>query len=82
MTVSQMNQLFGTHKVDPSTTAPVQSFQAIVADPVLSSHMSQCDPAQSLSAEVCVPRGFLSIICLSSIIKMCEIIWRKGVLSF
>ncbi|XP_017315964.1 pleckstrin homology-like domain family B member 1 isoform X3 [Ictalurus punctatus] len=51
VTVSQLNQLFGMHKVEPSTTAPVQSFQAIVADPGLSSHMSQCDPAQSLSAE-------------------------------
>lgn len=55
MTVSQLNQLFGMHKIDPSTTAPVQSFQALVADPVLTSHMSQCDPAQSLSTEVCVP---------------------------
>ncbi|XP_046695015.1 pleckstrin homology-like domain family B member 1 isoform X2 [Silurus meridionalis] len=51
VTVSQLNQLFGMHMVDPSTTAPVQSFQAIVADPVLSSHMSQCDAAQSLSTE-------------------------------
>ncbi|XP_053086536.1 pleckstrin homology-like domain family B member 1 isoform X5 [Pangasianodon hypophthalmus] len=51
VTVSQLNQLFGMHKVDHSTTAPVQSFQAIVADPVLSSHTSQCDPAESLSAE-------------------------------
>lgn len=62
VTVSQLNQLFGMHKVDPSTTAPVQSFQAIVADPVLSSHTSQSDPSQSLSAEVCVPHGFLSSI--------------------
>ncbi|XP_047665282.1 pleckstrin homology-like domain family B member 1 isoform X7 [Tachysurus fulvidraco] len=51
VTVSQLNQLFGMHKVDHSTSATVQSFQAIVADPVLSNHMSQCDPAQSLSAE-------------------------------
>ncbi|XP_060718483.1 pleckstrin homology-like domain family B member 1 isoform X3 [Tachysurus vachellii] len=51
VTVSQLNQLFGMHKVDHSTTATVQSFQAIVSDPVLSNHMSQCDPAQSLSAE-------------------------------
>lgn len=64
VTVSQLNQLFGMHKVDHSTTATVQSFQAIVTDPVLSNHMSQCDPAQSLSAEVCVPR-------LSSIINIC-----------
>ncbi|XP_058239424.1 pleckstrin homology-like domain family B member 1 isoform X5 [Hemibagrus wyckioides] len=51
VTVSQLNQLFGMHKVDPYTTAPVQSFQDIVADPVLSSHTSQSHPSQSLSAE-------------------------------
>ncbi|KAM9441251.1 pleckstrin homology-like domain family B member 1 isoform 2-T2 [Clarias gariepinus] len=49
VTISQLNQLFGKHMVDPSTSIPIHSFQAIVADPV--SHMSQCDPGQSLSAE-------------------------------
>ncbi|KAL1275176.1 hypothetical protein QQF64_027990, partial [Cirrhinus molitorella] len=36
VTVSQLNQLFGMPKVDPSPTSSVQSFQAIVADPAQS----------------------------------------------
>ncbi|XP_052412648.1 pleckstrin homology-like domain family B member 1 isoform X1 [Carassius gibelio] len=51
VTVSQLNQLFGMPKVDPSPTSPVQSFQAIVADPVHSSHTSQCGSSQSLPVE-------------------------------
>lgn len=54
VTVSQLNQLFGMPKVDPSPTSSVQSFQAIVADPVHSSHTSQCGSSQSLPVEVCV----------------------------
>ncbi|KAI2664690.1 Pleckstrin homology-like domain family B member 1 [Labeo rohita] len=48
VTVSQLNQLFGMPKVDPSPTSSVQSFQAIVADPV---HSSQCGSSQSLPVE-------------------------------
>ncbi|XP_042580002.1 pleckstrin homology-like domain family B member 1 isoform X6 [Cyprinus carpio] len=51
VTVSQLNQLFGMPKVDPSPTSSVQSFQAIVADPVHSSHTSQCGSSQSLPVE-------------------------------
>ncbi|XP_059406732.1 pleckstrin homology-like domain family B member 1 isoform X5 [Carassius carassius] len=51
VTVSQLNQLFGMPKVDPSPTSPVQSFQAIVADPVNSSHTYQCGSSQSLPVE-------------------------------
>jgi len=54
VTVGQLNQLFGMPKVDPSPTSSIQSFQAIVADPVHSSHTSQCGSSQSLPAEVCV----------------------------
>ncbi|XP_062844476.1 pleckstrin homology-like domain family B member 1 isoform X3 [Trichomycterus rosablanca] len=53
VTVSQLNQIFGMPKVDPSTMTPIQSFQALGADPALSSNMSQCDPAQE--AERCRP---------------------------
>uniref|UniRef100_A0A8C2KGT7 Pleckstrin homology-like domain family B member 1 n=1 Tax=Cyprinus carpio TaxID=7962 RepID=A0A8C2KGT7_CYPCA len=51
VTVSQLNQLFGMPKVDPSPTSSGQSFQAIVADPVHSSHTSQCGSSQSLPVE-------------------------------
>ncbi|XP_067294919.1 pleckstrin homology-like domain family B member 1 isoform X9 [Pseudorasbora parva] len=51
VTVSQLNQLFGMPKVDPSPTSSIQSFQAIVADPVHSSHTSQCGASQSLPVE-------------------------------
>uniref|UniRef100_A0A8C1TNG5 Pleckstrin homology-like domain family B member 1 n=1 Tax=Cyprinus carpio TaxID=7962 RepID=A0A8C1TNG5_CYPCA len=51
VTVSQLNQLFGMPKVAPSPTSSVQSFQAIVADPVHSSHTSQCGSSQSLPVE-------------------------------
>ncbi|XP_036436361.1 pleckstrin homology-like domain family B member 1 isoform X2 [Colossoma macropomum] len=51
VTVSQLNQIFGMPKADPSPTAPVQSFQAIVADPAFCSHISECGPVQSPSAE-------------------------------
>ncbi|XP_073695960.1 pleckstrin homology-like domain family B member 1 isoform X6 [Garra rufa] len=51
VTVSQLNQLFGMPKVEPSPTSSVQSFQAIVADPVHSSHTSQCGFSQSLPVE-------------------------------
>ncbi|KAG1958863.1 pleckstriny-like domain family B [Pimephales promelas] len=51
VTVGQLNQLFGMPKVDPSPTSSIQSFQAIVADPVHSSHTSQCGSSQSLPAE-------------------------------
>uniref|UniRef100_A0A8C1TQN6 Pleckstrin homology-like domain, family B, member 1a n=1 Tax=Cyprinus carpio TaxID=7962 RepID=A0A8C1TQN6_CYPCA len=52
VTVSQLNQLFGMPKVAPSPTSSVQSFQAIVADPVHSSHTSQCGSSQSLPVEI------------------------------
>ncbi|XP_055055340.2 pleckstrin homology-like domain family B member 1 isoform X4 [Misgurnus anguillicaudatus] len=51
VTVSQLNQLFGMPKVDSSPTSSVQSFQAIVADPVMSSHTSQCGSSQLLPVE-------------------------------
>ncbi|XP_058631941.1 pleckstrin homology-like domain family B member 1 isoform X9 [Onychostoma macrolepis] len=51
VTVGQLNQLFGMPKVDPSPTSSVQSFQAIVADPVHSSHASKCGSSQSLPVE-------------------------------
>ncbi|XP_051526267.1 pleckstrin homology-like domain family B member 1 isoform X2 [Myxocyprinus asiaticus] len=51
VTVSQLNQLFGMPKVDPSPTSSVQSFQATVADPVHSSYTSQCGTSQSLLVE-------------------------------
>ncbi|KAK7164554.1 hypothetical protein R3I94_003066 [Phoxinus phoxinus] len=51
VTVSQLNQLFGMPKVDPSPTSSVQSFQAIVADPVHFSHTSQSGSSQSLPVE-------------------------------
>lgn len=55
VTVSQLNQLFGMPTVDPSPTSPVQSFQAIVADPVVFRHTSQCGSSQPLTIEVCAP---------------------------
>lgn len=55
VTVSQLNQLFGMPKVDSSPSSSVQSFQAIVADPVMSSHTSQCGSSQLLPVEVCGP---------------------------
>ncbi|XP_036436365.1 pleckstrin homology-like domain family B member 1 isoform X6 [Colossoma macropomum] len=57
VTVSQLNQIFGMPKADPSPTAPVQSFQAIVADPAFCSHISECGPVQSPSAETQAERS-------------------------
>ncbi|XP_056601600.1 pleckstrin homology-like domain family B member 1 isoform X3 [Triplophysa dalaica] len=51
VTVSQLNQLFRMPTVDPSPTSPVQSFQAIVADPVVFRHTSQCGSSQPLPIE-------------------------------
>ncbi|XP_057209746.1 pleckstrin homology-like domain family B member 1 isoform X3 [Triplophysa rosa] len=51
VTVSQLNQLFGMPTVDPSPTSSVQSFQAIVADPVVSSRTSQWGSSQPLPIE-------------------------------
>ncbi|KAI4890579.1 hypothetical protein NFI96_016200 [Prochilodus magdalenae] len=52
VTVSQLNQIFGVPKADVSPTSPVQSFQAIVADPTLSSHITDCGSVQSPSDEM------------------------------
>ncbi|TRY83957.1 hypothetical protein DNTS_006534 [Danionella cerebrum] len=51
VTVSQLNQLFGMPKVDPSPTASVHSFQVNVADPAHSSNVSKCGSSQSLPVE-------------------------------
>ncbi|XP_076867925.1 pleckstrin homology-like domain family B member 1 isoform X4 [Brachyhypopomus gauderio] len=51
VTVSQLSQIFGMAKVDASPPSPSQPFQALVADPALSSHTSQCDSTHSSPVE-------------------------------
>ncbi|KAJ8347779.1 hypothetical protein SKAU_G00263680 [Synaphobranchus kaupii] len=52
VTVSQLNQIFGMPKVDPSPTSPVQSFQSVVADSAFSCHTTPHGSSLSLSVEV------------------------------
>ncbi|XP_035289148.1 pleckstrin homology-like domain family B member 1 isoform X17 [Anguilla anguilla] len=51
VTVSQLNQIFGMPKVDPSPTSPVQSFQSVVADSTFSCHTTPHGSSLSLSVE-------------------------------
>ncbi|KAJ8276649.1 hypothetical protein COCON_G00084010 [Conger conger] len=51
VTVSQLNQIFGMPKVDPSPTSPVQSFQSVVADSAFSCHTTPHGSSLSLSVE-------------------------------
>ncbi|XP_026854237.2 pleckstrin homology-like domain family B member 1 isoform X3 [Electrophorus electricus] len=57
VTVSQLNQIFGMPKVDPSPPSPGKSFQALVADPALPSHSSQCDSTQPSPVEAQAERS-------------------------
>ncbi|XP_022523398.2 pleckstrin homology-like domain family B member 1 isoform X3 [Astyanax mexicanus] len=57
VTVSQLNQIFGMHKADPSQADPAQSFQAFVVDPSISSLTSECEPVQSFSDETQAERS-------------------------
>ncbi|XP_069039151.1 pleckstrin homology-like domain family B member 1 isoform X22 [Lepisosteus oculatus] len=51
VTVSQLKEIFGMPKVEPSPTSPVAPFQSVVADPALSSRGTSQGPTHSVSAE-------------------------------
>nr|XP_023672103.1 pleckstrin homology-like domain family B member 1 isoform X2 [Paramormyrops kingsleyae] len=51
ITLSQVNQIFGMPKVDPSPTSPVQSFHSVVAEPAFSCYTTPRGSSLSLSTE-------------------------------
>ncbi|XP_062340962.1 pleckstrin homology-like domain family B member 1 isoform X2 [Osmerus eperlanus] len=51
ITVSQLSQIFGMQKVEPSPASSIQSFQLALSDPSYSCHSTPSGPSRPLSVE-------------------------------
>lgn len=58
ITVSQLSQIFGMQRLDPTSSSSTPSFQLASTESTFSCHSTACGPSSFLSAQVCYSLPF------------------------